>query len=274
MAINEMDARLISQGTQVESVGAEALVPVASGEGQPQSNITLANLADSLGKAVPQQQDAEQVTITGLYAQTSDGKMVELTKESVASVMAGLMGIKILGEIQDANLAVVTGSYKLSPKSTNTPNGTTYGDVLTVVLWDTNTVYQQIKAVNGCTYSRYLAGGTWKHWVAGVFGANTKEELASMVAGLMNTNKLFPFMYSSDAAKDLNTVTGSGFYRLAGAYTNSPITGLYGTLVVFKDMTSYVTQIVFSLIGTTRVFVRGGVFSENAWEAWKEISLL
>ena len=61
---NEMDARLISQGTQVESVGAEALIPVASGEGQPQSNITLANLADSLGKAVPQQQDAKQVTMT------------------------------------------------------------------------------------------------------------------------------------------------------------------------------------------------------------------
>ena len=130
---NEMDARLISQGTQVESVGAEALIPVASGEGQPQSNITLANLADSLGKAVPQQQDAKQVTMTGLYAQTSDGKMVELTKESVASVMAGLMDTNKLfpfmykGFVTDANTATTTGIYKCGNSVVNTP--VAYGEL-------------------------------------------------------------------------------------------------------------------------------------------------
>ena len=94
------------------------------------------------------------------------------------------------------------------------------------------------------------------------------------MAGIMGTNNLFPFMYLGSASTDLNTVKDSGFYRLAGSgYTNGPTTGIYGTLVVFKDMTSYITQIVLSLLGTPRAFVRGGTFNENTWGEWKEISL-
>ena len=90
MALNEMDARLISQGAETTAIGSSALVSVAEGAGQPQMNIQLGNFADSMAKAVPQK-TKDQVSITGLYAKTTDGKMVELTSESVASVVAGLI---------------------------------------------------------------------------------------------------------------------------------------------------------------------------------------
>lgn len=198
MAINEMDARLISQGTQVESVGAEALIPVASGEGQPQSNITLANLADSLGKAVPQQQDAEQVVMTGLYAQTSEGKMVELTNESVARVMARLVSPQLslqINTIADLNEFVgvkdKTTSYvcTLTEAATNVPSGINAKRFFLEVGNLSNVyVYQKIiSPETNNSYIRYKSSSSsaaWTPWVRlDNFGANTKEELASMVAG-------------------------------------------------------------------------------------------
>ena len=95
------------------------------------------------------------------------------------------------------------------------------------------------------------------------------------MAGLMNTNKLFPFMYLGSASTDLNTVKDSGFYRLASSnYTNGPTTNLYGALIVFKDTTSYISQMALSLLGTPRFFIRGGAFSDNTWGNWKEISII
>lgn len=108
MALNEMDARLISQGSETTAIGSSALVSVSDGEGQPQKNITLGNFADSMGAAVPQQQNAGQVGITGLYARTSEGKMVELTKESVASVMGNLL----YGADNASSLASVVAGHK------------------------------------------------------------------------------------------------------------------------------------------------------------------
>ena len=90
----------------------------------------------------------------------------------------------------------------------------------------------------------------------------------------MNTNKLFPFMYSGTAPIDLNTAKDSGFYRLAGNnYTNGPTSDLYGVLIVFKDTTSYISQMILSPLGTPRVFVRGGAFIDNTWGDWKEFTL-
>ena len=95
------------------------------------------------------------------------------------------------------------------------------------------------------------------------------------VAGVMGTNKLFPFMCLGLASTDLNTVNDSGFYRLASNnYTNGPTTSMYGVLIVFKDTISYMSQMVLSLLGTPRVFVRGGAFTDNSWGDWKEISLI
>ena len=91
----------------------------------------------------------------------------------------------------------------------------------------------------------------------------------------MNTNKLFPFMCLGSAPTDLNTVKNSGFYRLASnSYTNGPTTNMYGVLIVFKDTVSYLSQIALSLLGTPRFFVRGGSFSDDTWNDWKEISLI
>lgn len=94
------DAQLISQAGLVESLASDGLVSVSTGAGQPQKNMELAKFADSLGSSVPLQQTSEQVSITGLYARTSDGKMVELTKESVASILGNLLyGADTLAEL-------------------------------------------------------------------------------------------------------------------------------------------------------------------------------
>ena len=123
-----MDARLISQGAETTAIGSSALVSVAEGAGQPQKNIKLGNFADSMAQAVPQK-TKDQVSITGLYAKTTDGKMVELTSESVASVVAelanvnfgyntfvdlvsGVIGMLGRGELKiDANGLYNTGFY-------------------------------------------------------------------------------------------------------------------------------------------------------------------
>ena len=91
----------------------------------------------------------------------------------------------------------------------------------------------------------------------------------------MSTKGLFPFMLSVAESTDINMFKETGFYRLAGSsFTNGPTSSMYGILVVFKDATSYRTQIALSLLGTPRVFVRGGSFLDNTWAGWKEVSLL
>lgn len=137
MAINEMDARLISQGAETTAIGSNALVSVAEGAGQPQKNIQLGNFADSMAKAVPQK-TKDQVSITGLYAKTTDGKMVELTSESVASVVAGQMSSadynKIVDHgisISDANQCTDNGAYYLGI-ATNAPSNYVILDVVNV----------------------------------------------------------------------------------------------------------------------------------------------
>ena len=108
----------------------------------------------------------------------------------------------------------------------------------------------------------------------GSIGQIAKADLASVVAGVLGTNKLFPFMCLGGASTDLNTVKDSGFYRLASnSYTNGPSTSMYGVLIVFNDTTSYISQMVLSLFGTPRVYVRGGAFTDNSWGDWKEISI-
>ena len=116
-----MDARLISQGAEATQIGSEALVSVSEGAGQPQKNIKLGNFADSMAKAVPQK-TKDQVSITGLYAKTTDGKMVELTSDSVASVVAGLIGVR---EGENGLLPFHRSSFKINDKDVVVVNNPT-----------------------------------------------------------------------------------------------------------------------------------------------------
>lgn len=104
MATSDLDAKLISQGAQVTSVDGAALVPVATAEGQPQQNITVSDLADSMGA-----QAAESVNITSLWGQTEDGKMVRITNQSAANIIGSLL----YGATTASDLAsVVAGSIE------------------------------------------------------------------------------------------------------------------------------------------------------------------
>ena len=130
------DAQLISQAGMVESLASDGLVSVSTGAGQPQKNMELAKFADSLGSSVPLQQTSEQVNITGLYARTSDGKMVELTKESVASVMAGLIP---LASSKDRGLMASNDTAKKLQNSEPLSQDTVYR-IMTMPLYYRNIV--------------------------------------------------------------------------------------------------------------------------------------
>lgn len=190
------DAQLISQAGQVESLASDGLVSVSTGAGQPQKNMELAKFADSLGSSVPLQQTSEQVSITGLYARTSDGKMVELTKESVASVMAGLMGNpigyrRLLTSVDDLN-NIGDGIFYTSgvDDPANSPRGM-YNNV--IVQYSNPSAghrFQTLYSSNGqvCMFRRFDTLG-WTDWSRlDNFGYNTLAELSS---GVAEQNRLY-----------------------------------------------------------------------------------
>lgn len=88
------------------------------------------------------------------------------------------------------------------------------------------------------------------------------------------TDNLFPFMLkSTGGVVDFNTIVESGFYRLAGgSYVNAPSGSLYGVLIVFKDSSSYCTQIVIDSILTDTAWFRGVVHSKGEFRPWKKIT--
>lgn len=219
------DAQLISQAGQVESLASDGLVSVSTGAGQPQKNMELAKFADSLGSSVPLQQTSEQVSITGLYARTSDGKMVELTKESVASVVAGLIPeLSFAGTIMDGNLDDYTKKGRWFVPSNSSINGkptfaSSNGWYLIVNEFD-GTIFQEYVSTDGILNSwRIRYGTTWKNWSRiDNFGYNTLAELSSGVAGQMGN----PAGYKGDKSNiDANTITSSGLYYLNGGITNA-----------------------------------------------------
>ena len=67
--------------------------------------------------------------------------------------------------VTDANGCSVFGSYKLSPRVLNAPDGIKYGDVLFAVPWDTNTIHQFIYTISGGTYRRVGGKENWSEWV-------------------------------------------------------------------------------------------------------------
>ena len=63
----------------------------------------------------------------------------------------------------DANEEVTFGSFRLEPSTNNVPSDINYGDVLLVLPWDPNTVYQFIFTVGGNEYKR-IKSVTWGEW--------------------------------------------------------------------------------------------------------------
>lgn len=278
------DAQLISQAGQVESLASDGLVSVSTGAGQPQKNMELAKFADSLGSSVPLQQTSEQVSITGLYARTSDGKMVELTKESVASVIAGVMDTSrvfpsmMMGAIpnNDCNNAVETGTYFYyieQGELENSPGlsrfvmdvkrngGGTYQVAYSTGLSD----YEQMRQV----LFRSCLNEYWTPWQrVDNFGYNTLAELSSGVAGQMTTGKLFPFMTRGILAElgnpQLDDVVDAGMYVISnnamyGEFANFPLN-------VYIPYPGVIVQVVYSTSGIQSRFRN----SEGVWTSWSK----
>lgn len=200
------DAQLISQAGLVESLASDGLVSVSTGAGQPQKNMELAKFADSLGSSVPLQQNAEQVNITGLYARTSDGKMVELTSDSVAKVIAEVFSsYQLQSDVQKFKSSYIFGngvdvndvrSNTYVVNAENLPDGSNHGYV--EVLWTqaSGTIMQRFTAYtdsnNTVSYVRSGNGIFWNAWTReDNFGYNTLAELSSGVAEQMGLNGKF-----------------------------------------------------------------------------------
>ena len=234
------DAQLISQAGQVESLASDGLVSVSTGAGQPQKNMELAKFADSLGSSVPLQQTSEQVSITGLYARTSDGKMVELTKESVASVMAGLMdtnnlwGVPYHGKIgdnhpiQDFNDALKDGYYtSFGGFVSNFPEGADTNG--TLVVCNRGYITQIYYAINKLVFFRTYVT-SWSAWQRiDNFGFNSLAELSSGVAQQMG-------IYGSEM-KGIN-ITNTVYVLRIHTNLKGEVVGKY----ILKDESGNVTE--------------------------------
>lgn len=283
------EAKMISQAGQVESLASDGLVSVSTGAGQPQKNMELAKFADSLGSSVPLQQTSEQVNITGLYARTSDGKMVELTKESVASVMAGLIGtatvskdgLKSKNDFQnrnvpdkDINKATYNGAYE--GIVSNAPDTSEY--FLYIVINRGIYVYQIARGLNTrAEYTRCSidSGSSWSPWQRiDNFGYNSLAELSSGVAG-----------FTSNIGNKLNgiKITDLDTLRTAGIYTFSSASDIKVGLPPMSDKSLMMLVTVTSYTGTAKTLeymqtaICGGVtycreFYSKSWKDWKNLS--
>lgn len=250
------DAQLISQAGQVESLASDGLVSVSTGAGQPQKNMELAKFADSLGSSVPLQQTSSQVNITGLYARTSDGKMVELTKASVANVVAGLYH---KGEAEDLDDLKNTGVYIATTTTLNIPVKD-FG-VVHVIKSGIYT-YQQFSSLNNRGYyTRAWNATAWTPWNRiDNFGYNTLAELSSGVAGLIGFNNTL--RYVSDTLSNCNDAQPQTIHSVFQA-TNRP-TSMTTHLLITLGNSSMKLQ--YASDNTKNVYYR--TMYEGKWKEW------
>lgn len=75
-----------------------------------------------------------------------------------------------------------------------------------------------------------------------------KSNLATLLGGLMNSLKLFPFMPKGILSTDeeVNSATASGMYHVFGQNGISVVSN-YSIMIVFNDGQGYVIQMTFRL---------------------------
>lgn len=218
---------------QVKLVNSAESVLVVNGDQVEKA--ALAGFANSMGSSVPLQQTTEQVSITGLYARTSDGKMVELTKESVASVMAGLVvSFPKHGAIDDANLDDIktVGTYTVGDRCTNKPASETWNHSMLQVVVGRNDWVTQIyySGAYGKIYIRHfkynaISTGEWSSWSTINFGYNTLAELSS---GVAEQNSIYNVNRTLNAGESYDTGKSFGLIVLS-----APSSGLVGVYIAY-----------------------------------------
>ena len=102
-----------------------------------------------------------------------------------------------------------------------------------------------------------------------------KSNLATLLGGLMNSLKLFPFMPKGilEQNTDFNNITESGIYTYTSlaSFTNSPDND-YGILLVFNG-SGYLIQEARQVVNTLIIKYRAGVVVDGnfQWTDWKQI---
>ena len=102
-----------------------------------------------------------------------------------------------------------------------------------------------------------------------------KSNLATLLGGLMNSLKLFPFMRRGilEQNTDFNNITESGIYTYTSlaSFTNSPDND-YGILLVFNG-SGYLIQEARQVVNTLIIKYRAGVVVDGnfQWTDWKQI---
>lgn len=76
----------------------------------------------------------------------------------------------------------------------------------------------------------------------------TKQQLATILGGLMNSLKLFPFMPKGilNTDEEVNSATANGMYHVTGDNGISVVLN-YSIMIVFNDGQGYVIQMAFRL---------------------------
>ena len=108
----------------------------------------------------------------------------------------------------------------------------------------------------------------------GSIGQIAKADLASVVAGVMGTNQLFPFMgrgFMKGSANDLYGKSKAGIYTVNSYnepnFSDLPEGVAYGTLTVLAE-SSFSTQILSSVTDNT-YYIR--YRTDTYWGGWKRI---
>ena len=101
-----------------------------------------------------------------------------------------------------------------------------------------------------------------------------KEDMATVLGGLISNLKLYPYMYRG-AAKDINTTMDSGFYEVAGNATANIPDGFftYGILEVEIGQNYYIQKYhpVLKGTNTTKFGLAIRFYLNKEWTAWNYI---
>lgn len=100
-----------------------------------------------------------------------------------------------------------------------------------------------------------------------LYGATNAGSLATVVAGRMDTNKLFPFMYKGQIS-DLNNAVEPGYYITGFNSANSPS---YYCSVMVIETGVYITQYAKELTARGKLYIRTCVSDVKTWSEWDRI---
>ena len=161
-----------------------------------------------------------------VYAETSSGETVKISKADLASVVAGV----VQGTVSDANnLNNGTYFYNKSGGSVNGPSEINVGIItqISAIGYGSggNPIQQTFSGRHEGvfkSYARIKWADTWTDWErTDNFGYNSLAELNGGLIEQMNTSKNYPTLQRGEI-QDANNATQTGIYQLPSNALNRP----------------------------------------------------